>query len=144
MLGTGHSSSRSRMRPGSFSPANRWWWRPETPQQWSLHRHDLRRTSARGLPSVDERELLRGAAQVAIPVARDHHQVLDPNAEAPGEVDPGLHRDGVALAQLVLGGGREPRALMDLESDPVAEAVPEVIAVTGLGDHLPCHGVDLL
>jgi hypothetical protein len=31
---------------------------------------------------VDDRELLRGAAQVPVPVARQHHQILDPNAEA--------------------------------------------------------------
>ena len=89
-------------------------------------------------------QVLAEPAQVSVAVAGDHDQVLDPDAELPGQVDAGLDRDDVALRELVLGGGREPRPLVDLEAHAVAEPVAEVVAVPGLRDDLPGDGIDLL
>ena len=46
-------------------------------------------------------------------------------------------------ASIVLGALREPRRLVDLEPDAVAEAVAEVLAVAGGLDHRARDGVDL-
>ena len=75
---------------------------------------------------------------------RGHHdQVLDPRPAATRQVDPGLDRDHVAGLQPGLGGPREPRRLVDIEPDAVAEAVAEVIAMPGGGDQVAGDRVDL-
>src|SRR6478736_8578520 len=97
--------------------------------------------------------LTRGPSQLD-PVARgdpdDHasilanlHHVLDPDPADPGEVDPGFDRDHGAFGKLVLLGRSEPRLLVDLEADPVTQAVDEVVPVPRLRDDGPRRGIHL-
>ena len=55
---------------------------------------------------------------------------------SPGQVDAGLDRHHLAGLQGVLGAAAEPRRLVDLEADAVAEPVAEALAVAGFVDHL--------
>src|SRR5262249_21711138 len=54
-----------------------------------------------------------------------------------------LGRRARALGELGRGSLREPRRLVDLDPDPVAEAVPVVVAVPGLVDRVAGDGVDV-
>ena len=64
------------------------------------------------------------------------HEVLDPDADSPGHVDARLDRDRVARGERALGGLAEPRRLVHLEPDAVAEPVAEVLLVAGAVDDL--------
>src|SRR5687768_8446118 len=78
-------------------------------------------TAARRLPDRDE--LLRRLREpVAAPFGDEHH-VLDPHASEARQVDPRLAADDVAGAQFVRRFRPHSRCLVDLETDPVAEAV---------------------
>ena len=77
-------------------------------------------------------------------VLGDHDQVLDPDPELARDVDAGLDRDHVAGLEHVLGGLAQPRRLVDLEPDPVAETVAEVVLVAAVADHRPGGLVGLL
>ena len=70
-------------------------------------------------------------------VLGDDDEVLDPDAEAAGDVDAGLDRDDVAGAEHVVGALAEARRLVDLEADAVAEAVAELVAVAAVADDRP-------
>ena len=74
----------------------------------------------------------------------DDDQVLDPDAELARQVDARLDRHHFPRRQGVLGALREARPLVDLEPDPVAEAVAEAVAVAGGLDQLAGGGVDRL
>src|SRR6476659_2330970 len=94
--------------------------------------------------SADELELFRQRAEVAQPVLADDDQVLDPDAKAARQVDAGLDGGDLPRGEDVVGALREPRALVDLEADPVPERVAEVLAVPGAVDHPAGSAVDVL
>ena len=83
------------------------------------------------LALIDELELFRQAAEVAVAVVGDDDQVLDPDAELARQVDAGLDRHHFAGREHVLGARRDARPLVDLEADAVAEPVAEALAVAG-------------
>ena len=88
-----------------------------------------RSAAARRAPSaVDGHELLREPGQHLAAAVGHDDQVLDADAELARQVDPGLDRHRVAGLQRALRGLRQPRRLVHLQPDPVAEAVPEAIA----------------
>ncbi len=64
-------------------------------------------------------------------VLGDDDEVLDPHPELARQVDAGLDRHHFAGREHVLGALREPRRLVHLEADPVAEPVAEALAVAG-------------
>src|ERR1700730_12301755 len=64
--------------------------------------------------SPDGQQILRQAREDLAAALGHDDQVLDPHAEAPGYVHPGLDRNHVAGVQPVLGALRESRALVDL------------------------------
>ena len=76
-------------------------------------------------------QVLRRLTQVPDPRIRDHDEVLDPHPEPARHVNAGLDRDDVAGPEHVLGGLAEPRRLVDLQPDAVAQAVAVVVAVAG-------------
>ena len=104
-------------------------------------RRGSERSPSRGGRLADQGEALVEAAEVAVPVLADDDQVLDPDAELPGQVDARLDGDDVAGPQLVLGARRQPRALVHLQPDAVAEPVPEALAVARRLDQLARDGV---
>ena len=62
---------------------------------------------------------------------------------APGHVDARLDGHDLAGGERRVAALREPRALVDLDADAVAEAVAEVLAVAGGGDDVARDRVDL-
>ena len=80
---------------------------------------------------------------VGLAVGHDH-EVLDPDADVAGHVDARLDGHDVARRELALRRLGEPRRLVDLEPDAVAEPVAEVLAVAGRVDDLARDGVDVL
>src|ERR1051326_6288702 len=69
--------------------------------------------------------------------------VLQPDAPPPRKIDPRLDRDYRSGRERGLGGPGEPRGLVHLEPDPVAERVPECVVVSGAGDDVARQGVGL-
>src|SRR5690606_17617740 len=92
----------------SFTTAHR------SPGGGSLRLHGSVRGAARS--SVDDLEPLGNPAQVLAAPLTDHDQVLDPDAELSGQVDPRLDRHHLAFRQRVLRAWGNPRALVDLEA----------------------------
>ena len=91
--------------------------------------------------SISSREAI---AEHAAPVGRDLDHVLDARAAQPGHVDARLHGDDRPRRKRVLGElATEPRPLVDVEADAVAEPVGEGIAVPGARDHVSGRGVDV-
>ena len=66
---------------------------------------------------IDELHLLGQAAEIAVALGGDDHQVLDPHTQAAAEVDAGLDRDDFVGGERVLGALREPWGLVNLEAD---------------------------
>src|SRR5690348_18313724 len=95
-------------------------------------------------PLLDQLKLLGEAAEVAQSLLANDDEVLDPHPELTGQIDPRLDRDDLAGLQHVVGAARQTRALVHLESDTVAKAVPEALAVPGPFDELPRGFVDVL
>src|SRR5438105_2567228 len=93
--------------------------------------------------SFEDAQLLRQPAQDVVALVGHDHQVLDPYPEATREVDARLDRDHVAGEQRPVRALGQAGALVDLDADPVPEAVAEMLAVAPSVDHRPCHGVDL-
>src|SRR6185503_1452181 len=93
------------------------------------HRHTGIRNSGR--ESVDVGQVFGERAEVPQAVVGDDHQVLDPHTEVAGQVDPRLDGDDFVPRQQVVGAHREARTLVDVEADPVAEPVAEMLAVAG-------------
>src|SRR6476620_3944152 len=94
--------------------------------------------------SVDYLELFRQRAEIAEAAVGYDDQVLDPYPELPRQVDARLDGDDFSRREEVVGALREARALVHLEPDPVAEGVPESLAVAGLVDDLAGGGVGVL
>src|SRR5205823_12829609 len=102
-----------------------------------------RRAYAPGARSAHGQQCLADRGDRLGTLLGPHHEVLDPHAEAPGEVDPRLNGDDVAGLERRLVALGQARLLVNLEPDPVAEAVAELVAVAGLLDHRPRDRVDL-
>src|SRR5215208_2262443 len=77
-------------------------------------------------------ELVRKIRQRLASLVGDDHEILQPDAAVALPVAAGLERDHVAGLQRV-GRAAEPRALVDLETDAVAEPVEEAVAQHGAG-----------
>src|SRR5579864_7045476 len=73
-----------------------------------------------------------------------HDDVLDPGAEAAGQVDAGLDREGVAGRDRLAVPADQVGVLVLLQPDTVAGAVDEVRPVAALLDDAAGHGVDVL
>src|SRR5688500_13292252 len=84
---------------------------------------------ARGLAGLNPGEALRQSREDLVAAVCDRDEVLDPHPDLAGEVDPRLYRDHVPGGQLPVAARGQPRLLVDLEADPVTEAVSEVVAV---------------
>jgi len=80
-------------------------------------------------------------AEHLVAVVSDDDQVLDAHAERARHVDARLHRHDVPGRERSLGGLREPRALVDLEPDAVAQPVTELLTVPGRCDLVARDGV---
>src|SRR3954464_4720754 len=76
-------------------------------------------------------QLLRVAGQPLAAVRGDDDQILDPHAASAGQVDPRLNCDDHARLEGCGGRGRQPWILVDLQTDPMAGAVLEVLRVAG-------------
>src|SRR5579875_148539 len=93
---------------------------------------------------IDDPEGLGDLREDPDPGLADDDEILDADAELAGQIDAGLHRDDGSGLERVLGPERERRRLVDLEADPVPEAVTVVALVAGAVDDV-AHGlVDLL
>src|ERR671915_2246292 len=90
--------------------------------------------TARAGGSLDDVELRRGRVEALDAGLGADHDVLDPRAPAVGDVDPGLHAEGVARLERLWVGGDDVRLLVDLQADPVAGAMDERLAVARVGD----------
>src|SRR5947209_1100787 len=102
------------------------------------------KTSRRGVGSGDDRQLLGQPRQDVGLGVGDRDEVLDAHAETPRQVDARLDRhDASGLQRLVAGGARQTGCLVDLHPDPVAETMPEVLAVAALLDDRARHTVEL-
>src|SRR3954471_7283160 len=104
--------------------------------------HVLLRRSA---PSEDQ-QVLRGCRQqfrrVDLEVAHDEG-VLDADATAAGQVDPGLDGHRRAGRQSTGRPDAQHRSLVDLQTDSVAEPVRERVGVPGACHDFTCRGVHL-
>src|SRR5512134_1252601 len=89
-------------------------------------------------------QLARGGADHEAPVGGHLDHVLDAHPAEPRHVDARLDRHDGSRGQGVRGElAPEPRPLVDVEPDPVAEAVREGVTVPGTLDDLSGGGVDL-
>ena len=103
-----------------------------------------RRTSPRSRSSVDDGEVARCAVQpIGARVGRDH-DVFEPHAEPPGEVDAGLHAERVAGNERRVVARDHVRVFVRLGADAVTGPVDERVAVSRVGDDAPRRGVDVL
>ncbi len=80
--------------------------------------------------------------QVGCALSPHDQGVLDPDTAPIGQIDTWLHGDRRASKQCTGGGGADSRRFVDLQPDPVPEAVAEVLGVAGVGDDLARCGVD--
>src|SRR5690348_5278829 len=94
--------------------------------------------------SRDDPQAMVGVVEAAAAVGGDRDDVLDAYAELAGQVDARLDGEAHARDQRLLLAGDHVRRLVGGHADAVAGAVDEVLAVTGLADHLAGHPVDLL
>src|SRR4029453_10125389 len=95
-------------------------------------------------PSSDDRELPAGLVQPLGPVGGGRGLGLDPDAEAPLQVDPWLVREGHARLERRFVPLHDVRGLVDLEPDPMAGPMDESIAVARVRDHRTSRPVDVL
>src|SRR5215467_3283750 len=92
---------------------------------------------------LEDREVLgRQRQQLRLGALADDERVLDADAAAPGKVDPRLDGDGHPVRQCTGAQRAEGRRLVDLQPDPVAEPVPELLGPAGPGDDVPGGRVD--
>src|SRR5664279_6528852 len=80
----------------------------------------------------------------AVFISTGHHDVLDPNTEGAGEVDPRLDREGHPRLQQGRVAGHQIRMFVHLEADTVTGPGDEVFPVAGPLDHAAGGGVDRL
>src|SRR5215207_3811060 len=92
--------------------------------------------------SIQRHELLREPGQPLVSLVGHRDEVLDADSEFAGHVHARLHRDEVAALERSVGRTCQARFLVDLEPDPVAQAVLEGQAEAGL-DHPAREAVHL-
>src|SRR5688572_10283589 len=85
-----------------------------------------------------------GVVQTLAPVCRHRDDVLDPNAEPPGKVDPRFDRETHTRHQRLLFTLDHVGRLVSGYSDPVAGAMNGLLAIACIPDHTPGRSVDLL
>src|SRR6266700_669530 len=88
-------------------------------------------------------EILGCGGEQVVAVLADDREILDPDPAEAGKVDTWLHGDGRSGGDPTRGACPHPGRLVDLQADPVADRVAEVVAVAGRGDHLTGGAVDL-
>ena len=113
------------------------------PQVEALVRHDLNDPGAEH-GDGEAHALGHGRERVARPVQRtgravsvDDRNVLDADAEPAREIDPGLDREGHPRLEALTIAAHEVGMLVAVETDAVAGAMDEELAVPGLVDHAP-------
>src|SRR5262252_6018785 len=130
-------------------------WKSTTPQSWpsrlrvmpffrslvvaTVCRFSCGVACCRGLSWLQDEQVpgARGE-QLGRAGAGPHHQgVLDPDAALARQVDAGLDGDGNAARESTGPYGAQRGGLVDLQAHAVPEAVAEVRAVPGRGDHVP-------
>src|SRR5262249_4102173 len=85
--------------------------------------------------SIEDRRQLTGQmAEYLVAVWCDQDVVLDADAAPARKVDARLDGEDHAGLQHSLRPRSQGRPLMDLQADAVPQAVPEVVAVAGIGD----------
>src|SRR5579883_729375 len=90
----------------------------------------LRRLGVERAPRLVQPTGLGRAAEHLAAVLAQQHQVLDAHAAPAGQVDARLDAEHHAGPQDDLAlAARHPRRLVDLQADPVAQAVAELLAV---------------
>src|SRR5688500_16589411 len=85
-----------------------------------------------------------GVVQTLAAVCRDTDDVLDPDPEPPGKVDPRLDRETHTRHQRLLFTLDHVGRLVRGYSDPVAGAMNELLAIACVPDNTPGRSVDLL
>src|SRR5262249_34804920 len=133
----GASRSPSRPRAAGSSPTGR------TGRPSPTGGGPSPRRAARPL-LLDDGEVALRLVQPLGPVRRRDHDVLEPEPEAPGEVDAGLDAERVARLERRPIAGHDVRLLVGLDADAVAGAVDEPVAQAGTGDDAPRRRVHLL
>ena len=78
------------------------------------------------------------------PSSAGDDDVLEPHAPLARHVDAGLDAEGVAVGERALVALDDVRVLVLLHADPVAGAMHEVLAVSGVGDDRPRRAIDVL
>src|SRR5919107_2115087 len=108
------------------------------------HRRRVQRTwGQRYRPALpDLEQLARGGGEQLGGTVPDDEGVLDPHPAAAGQVHPWFDGDGHPGLQVPRAGGPEQRGLVDLQPDPVPQAVHELLAEPRVGDDVPGGGVD--
>src|SRR5215217_7716661 len=96
---------------------------------------------SRGLRDVDQ--VLRERGQDLGAVVRHDHEVLDPDAALPREVDARLHADDVSRLQRVLALRSQHGRLVDHQAHAVAEPMAERARELAGVDPVPRHTVDI-
>src|SRR5688500_18586426 len=91
----------------------------------------------------DDHEYFRGQGEELRPALSDHERVLDADRAQPRQVAAGLDGDRHTGRKCTGPRLRQRRCLVDLQTDPVPEAVQELLPVPGLLDHLARRAVHL-
>src|SRR6516164_2458528 len=89
-------------------------------------------------------QVMAGVVETPDPLCSDRHDVLDADAEPPGEIDPGLDGKAHARNELLLFTFDDVRRLVCGDPDAMAGAMDEPFAVPGLRDHPSRRPVDVL
>src|SRR4051794_10420032 len=95
-------------------------------------------------PSGDDTQLAVGVVLPPAAVVGGDDDVLDAHPEAAGQVDAGLDREAHAGLDAIGLALDHVRRLVGPESGAMPDAVDEVLAVAGVGDHLASGAVDPL
>ena len=81
---------------------------------------------------LQDQQLLGGPCQIFAAVFREDDHVLNPHPQLPGEIDPRLRGDHRPRREGSVIGGGGPGLLVDLHAHAVAEAVAEILFVSGV------------
>src|SRR3954471_14520633 len=113
-------------------------WNSTTDQSWPSRLstrpffRSLVVATGKGPSGLEDHEVL-GCRRQQLGSAIVHHQgVLNAHSPASGEVHTGFDGDGRASIDPTFRGVTEQRSLVDLQSDPVAQTVGELVGVPGL------------
>src|SRR5690625_4452244 len=94
--------------------------------------------------SGDGDELMGTAIDRLYAVVGDQHDVLDAGAVLSWYVEARLNGEGHPRHEWSCVAGHEVRLLVGLQTDPMPDAMDEVLAKTGVGEDLACYRVNLL